>query len=209
LGDNAVQYKKIQSLATDTQIDYFSSILGSPAFKNPEGTNFEYIFVETKFYVQAIAEAGGKVLLYSVTTRSSNFRPTLDLGLVKDGKNFVVVLGKTKFSELEDKPIKIYWDQGARRTWYWEKYYFGNPQYYQNYDFAYSDAGYPHCEETVPVDMIGLHDKVDLTKLPPEIKHFRDVCVINTFSVSAPFSDIDDDVGSIGPDYDQVRLLMK
>jgi hypothetical protein len=107
-GDNSANYAKIQSLATGTQVDYFSAILGAPEFKNHELTNyFEYIFVHPKYYVQAITDPENKVLLYSITTRVSGFNPAFGIGgKDSNGKEFSVVLGKTKFSELPYNPKK-------------------------------------------------------------------------------------------------------
>ena len=217
LGDNSANYAKIQSLATGTQIDYFSAVLGAPAFKNHEQTNyFEYVFVHPKYYVQAITDTENNVLLYSVTTRVSGFNPTFGIGGIdsRSGKEFTVVLGKTKFDQLPFNPKKLEGDQGARRSYYREKYYFGNLGFYQNYDFAYSDSGYPQCEEVVPYDIIPKEESVygiDMGKLPPELKRFRSVCVINTFSVSSfaadPKDDVDNQIYDIGADYDQVRVL--
>jgi hypothetical protein len=216
-GDNSINYAKIQSLATETQIDYFSAVLGAPAFKNHDYTNyFEYIFVHPKYYVQALTDTDNKVLLYSVTTRVSGFNPTFRIGGIDatTGKEFEVVLGKTKFDELPFKPIKLDGDQGARRSYYREKYYFGNPGFYQNYDFAYNDSGYPKCQEVVPYDIIPDDESLDgkdTDKLPVALKHFRSVCVVNTFSVSTftagPKEDVDNQISDIGPDYDQVRVL--
>jgi hypothetical protein len=65
----------------------------------------------------------------------------------------------------------------------------------------------------VPYDIIPDKESVqgiDIKKLPDKLKHFRGVCVINTFSVSKfaadPKDDIDNQVFFIGADYEQVRV---
>ena len=209
LGRNSRNYENIEALATETHIDYFSSLLGPPVFKNRHGTYREHIFVNPNFYVQAVTNTDGTVLLYSVTTRSRRFNPRLNLGIMEsNGETFIVVLGKTTFAKIRGEPIKIEGSVGARRMSYREKYYFGNPGLYQNYNFVLCDAGNVPDGEVNPGDVkYESMDGIDTQKLPSRLMRFRETCPINTFSVSAPHSDIDDKIPAIGPDYDQVRVL--
>jgi hypothetical protein len=206
VGKNSLNYEKINALATQTNIDFFSSLLGSPVFKNRLAKYIEYIYVNSDFYVQAVTNTDGKILLYAVTTRSGSFNPSLNLGLMSvDNGPFVVVLGKTTFAKIQDEPIKIEGDWGVRRLWYREKYYFGNPGLYQNYNFVLCDAGF------IPDDnhfLIDVKTEYKDREPSPRMKLFRETSYVNTFSVSAPFSDIDDEI-AICPDLDQVRLLNK
>lgn len=215
IGDNHVEYRKIKSLAVDTKIEYFTDILGAPAFKNRTTNNFEYVFVRPKYYVQAVTDLENKVLLFAVTTRKSDFHPVLDLGAMEvDGNKFAITLGKTKFGEISSSPTYIFGDQGARRSWYWEKYYFGNPGFYQFYFFANADSGYPHNDTYVPYEDIeklprgaGDMQSIDISKIPNSVRNFRDHCVINTYGVSSLASELDESPFDIGADLDQVRVL--
>lgn len=208
-GSNEAKYAKLRTLATETQIDFFSSALGAPAFKNRQSNYVEHIFIDSQFYVQAITDEDGKVLMFSVTTRSKSFNPTLDLGeLEVDGQPFVVTLGKTKFSDLDDIPRKIEaytWNRGMS---YREKYYFGNPGLYQNFDFVSCEAGYrPEINIHLGEFVLAAQEGIEIKSLATNVAEFRRACVINTYTITAPLLDVDDEISELGPSYDQVRLI--
>lgn len=137
--------------------------MGAPVFKNQLGKYIEYIFVNPDYYVQAVTNANGKVLLYSVTTRSDSFNPEFNLGVMQeDRKPFVVVLGKTTFGRIQGDPTQITGGFSNRRQSYREMYYFGNPGLYQNFNLALCDAG------NMP-DVEGCLLDVDLEYKPSEI----------------------------------------
>jgi hypothetical protein len=218
-GDNSTIYAKIQMLGASTTIDYFSSILGAPAFREKVGTNyFEYIYVNPKYYVQAVADSGNNILLYSVTTRDPQFNPVIKVGgRENDRPELSLVLGKTKFSELPFKPIRLDADQPADESGYYdEKYYFGKPGAYLNYDFASAASGYPVCDQDVPFELIlrlpasETLRGVDVNTLPVEVRKFRAGCIINTFSASFLSTDLTNDIDcqiEIGADTDLVNAL--
>ena len=207
-GKQDAKYKKIGSLTSQVNIDYFVSILGAPVFKNHIERYVENVFVDPDFYVQALTDANGKVLLYSVTTRTPNFHPEIKLGdLISN--NGVVKLGTTTLSNIGDDPQKVdaQWSASSWGT-YREKYYFGRPGLYQNYSFALCDSGFMSndlnvgdLEYTQTFDWeAGVSASwLKQRKLWGELEDFRKVAPINTYSVSEPFSEVNDNVAMICP----------
>ncbi len=195
--------RKIDKLSADTNIEYFRSVLGSPAFINQQDGMIEYIFVLGKLaYVQALTNDHGRVLAYSVTTRTHKFNPSITLGpYTLDGRPIIVSLGKTRFHELDtlNTPEGIVCFVGAHNYYYSERYYFGNPGNYQDYCFSQNQSG--EINEYSPMLR---QEEVSIDH--PEIKAFRQCGVINTFTVTSPLMDKKLDTLTLGPTYDQVRV---
>ena len=197
---------QLSRLAAGVHIRYFEAILGPSAFCRTKREHREHTFVNKYCYVQAITDPEGTVLLYSVTTRRSDFRPTLVLGPYSlDNRSLKIRLGRTRFAEIEPfaKPQKVRSTVGARRFYYYEEYYFGNPAKYQTFLFGIGDAGYSHRDHPgIPVvcsKAIG----------EPAIREFRQNAVINTYTVTASLLIAEDLLKGFwfGADHDQVRVI--
>jgi len=211
--------ENISQLSADVHIGYFTEILGNPVFVNNYDerihidqesikTNLtEYIFVNKYYFVQALTDSQGKVVVYTVTTRKADFNP----------KFKEIELGKTKFKDLGqavDGNIISY--LGAHNFYYHETYWGANPGNYQTSIYALNGAGYAGLEEelesyTVLPPFKKSGEKILLTD--PEIKKFRNNATINTYGVSAPqvffrenFRENLNDF-RFGPDYNQIRIL--
>lgn len=146
------------------------------------------------------------MLLYSVTTRRKNFSPTLLLGpYTLDNRCLEIRLGRTRFVEIESfaKPERIRSTLGARRFYYYEEYYFGNPAKYQTFLFGIGDAGYSHRDH--PGIPALLSEGID----DPAIREFRQDAVINTYAITAPLLIPEDLLKGFwfGADHDQVRVI--
>jgi len=194
---------KIKKLTPSTTISYFIELLGSPAFINTNGDSKQYIFVDKLFYIDALTDTDNKVLAFSVTTRKSNFNPTLKLGPYSlDGKKIVIKLGKSKFSELYSLPGggKINSSVGAHNFYYVEEYYFGNPGNYQSYAFSINQAGFTDAP---------LGKLIEISKEQSWDQEFRKNAVINTYTITEPLKNLAD-IGITmfpGVDYFQVRIM--
>lgn len=179
------QYETLRSLHTEADIDYFKEKLGTPVFINENGknTNIEYIFVNKDYYCQVVATNKEKVLFYSVTSRAQDFNPTY-----KAQGGITVALNKTRFSEIQEKPWDIYVFAGARRYFYNELYYMGNPGLYQTYLFSDNDAS-ENLQFTYSLISYGF-DKIPVTEHFDQnnnkIIGFRNDNIINTYGVFAP-----------------------
>jgi len=205
-------YATLAKLAPSTTIEYFTSLLGAPQFRSTNGKMREYIYVHAKYYVQAIADMEGTVQAFTVTSRSRKFNPVFDLEVLTGSNlDFAVELHKTKFADLDAVPAHVYSGFGARRVWYHESYYFGNPGNYLTYIVAHADAGGFMPDGASPVNdlNVAIHTKKDWLGLDPAVEAFRQRCPINTFGIASMGYDIDAEWQSIhiGADYDTVRLL--
>ena len=190
----SVLLKKIALLDTSCHSSYFISVLGDPvhinSIKSETGQIFnESIFVNRFFYVQTIVDVQGSVLLFSVTTRRKNFNPILRTQF----GDFVVQLGKTRFSELgsaADKKPETNGDHGAI-TYYSETHYLGYGGGYRDFAFTYNPNGFGKL--AIATD----------NYIENNAKQFRDT-VINTFTV---ISKKDIPCNYFGPKHYQIRVF--
>lgn len=179
----------------------------------------EYIFADQYAYVQALVDTSDKVVAYGVTARTNDFHPSLtilDDAYTTDPKDPTnedkytslkkkILLGETKFAQLGTSD-NIFGYLGARRMYYHEEYYYGNPGNYQSYFFAVNDSGPTHVDTS---DLMFLNDS-PISATSSAAQQFRQDSVINTYYVTAPFGGMgDSDIRSylVGPDYDQVRVI--
>ncbi|NTU49812.1 MAG: hypothetical protein HGA87_02790 [Desulfobulbaceae bacterium] len=206
LGYKNALYKKIGRLATQTQIDYFSSVLGPPVFKEVEKKHILFTYVFDLFYVVARTDFNNTVLSYSVTTRSESFNPVLSLGPYEEGQRpYRIVLGKTKFSEIPFVPEDIFLSIGAKNFYFYEMYYFGAQANYQSYIFSFNEAGAGRADVSDLGLDIDLHYNKKLNDLPDTFKNFRSRTVVNTYGVGESLGD--EDIATAGPDLGQVEAL--
>lgn len=196
--------RKIRKLSADASIEHFRDVLGTPAFINHQRDFIEYIFALGKLgYVQALTDDNGRVLAYSVTTRSKKFNPTLSLGPYSlNSRRVTIVLGKSRFSDLDQldtEPECVVCTVGAHDYYYSEKYYFGNPGHYQSYCFSLIQAGY--VDQVCP-----MVEAKDLRVNHPAIQTFRQKGSINTFTITTPRWAEELNEAVFGPNYNQVRV---
>ncbi|HVB59013.1 MAG TPA: ETEC_3214 domain-containing protein [Candidatus Acidoferrales bacterium] len=203
LGYKQVLLGNLSRLAAGVSISYFQAILGPHVFEKTADGRREHVFVNEYFYVQAITNSEGTVIVFSVTTRTRHFNPSLTMGPYSlTGEIIRIRLGRTKFADIDAfaKPSKLFCSLGARRFQYYEERYFGNPGNYQVFLFAINDAGYRGHAFISPRSELSIDD--------PQVKEFRQDAVINTYTITAPFRSSDDLKGFwVGPDHDQVRIV--
>ncbi|WP_409073648.1 ETEC_3214 domain-containing protein [Micromonospora chalcea] len=89
---------------------------------------------------------------------------------------------------------------GARRSSYWERYYWGNPGLYLTWYLGYTDCGYSR-HPVVPPDTSGSEATEET------IQKFRRTTSINSILVTRGSPSID--FHDIGPDLDVVRLAVR
>ncbi len=152
--------------------------LNTEEIKQDEVVLNEYVFINNLCYITAITDKNGKIISYSVTTRSKDFNPEL-----RPYQELSVTLARTKFSELPDAFEKNEVNVGAHNFHYQETYYFGNPGNYLTYIFSINDAGYVEIntnEYPTILDDLILND-------PQKLKKFRENSYINTYTVTDVF----------------------
>lgn len=212
VGRRWANYSKLGRVAVTAQLGYFVAVLGEPAVKrqNESGTTTA-LFVDPDFFLQAVVGADGLVISYSVTTRSPRFRPKLWWPTTGDGFQGVT-LGRSTFVEAGD-PTQVTGSRGARRIGYAEIHYFGNPGHYQEFALSYNDSGAGDLVDFTdvfasdgPLDSLAAGALALETYLrDAQVHTFRFRSVPNTYSVSAPFAQLDSQEWGLGVDLDQVR----
>jgi hypothetical protein len=137
-----------------------------------------------------------QVFAYSLTTASYWFSPQIHISMPGDRW---IHLGRTTFANAlpEDAyQSRLGW-VGARRSAYWESYYWGNPGGYLTWYVGYSGSGYSRQRGT-PVDT----GKESTTEA--SIQNFRESTSINCILITTGLVDVDFE--NVGADYDFVRL---
>lgn len=135
---NAEFDQKLNSLAVDVDIDKFHQLLGEPAAKKQREivdvtmtirrharpkkveerfTYTDYLYTNDHFYVQAVTDEAGKVGMYSITAKNSDYQPTLQTVMGKP-----IHLGKTVYADFSPTARKIAADfsGGADKPSYYE-----------------------------------------------------------------------------------------
>lgn len=203
----------LTKLAAGVYVKIFDDLLGTPTFVNEYGAVQERIYVFDEAYVQAIVDGKHAVLAFSVTTRTDSFNPAFYFWNGTD-RHVVVRLGKTRFSELNEMfggPDSYTGFVGARRVFYAEQLYLGNPSNYQYFVFAFNDAGYSNENSDLGAltDLPIEASEGWVTDISPKVQPFRSSTTINTLMITAPSVDPESILNgpTAGPDYDQVRVL--
>lgn len=189
-----IYLRKTLQLTIGMHIRNFENILGIPAFINKLDKGLsdyeEYVFSNQYFYTQAIINSREEVVLFSVTTRESNFNPEFQIG----GSGMAIRLGKTSFSEIGHDPVNTFqhYDHGGV-GFYSEIHFFGRPGHYLQYAFS--------------ININGSRGGILFRDTPDDLAIFRSNTPINTYSVIGSI-DVDEIVNLIlGPRTGQVWNL--
>ncbi|MFY1684785.1 ETEC_3214 domain-containing protein [Micromonospora sp. WMMD730] len=146
-------------------------------------------------------DAGDAVVAYSLTTANRWFSPRIRVVTPEDRW---VKLGRTVFDGALDDEVPEHLDRsgwlGARRSSYWERYYWGNPGLYLTWYIGYTNCGYSR-RSGIPVDT----SEPDATE--GWIQEFRRTTSINSILVTHGSPEID--FQDIGPNLDLVRLASR
>jgi hypothetical protein len=212
IGWRGFEEKIINSLNASISIEKFQETLGQHIFYR-EGENgySEYVFErrEGKYWIQAITDQQGVVVVYTVTSCDSSFRPRIRYS--PRGK--IIRLGESTFKEAADG-IGVgfnYFVSGATSNSYLiEEAYLGNPGKYQTEFWGIIDA----CDRTrfydlyVP-DLPGGLVTGELDINDPILDQFRGKFAINTYAISSPLAEIDIilEAFQIGVDRLQIRVV--
>lgn len=176
----------------------------------------EYIFGNQYFYLQVLTDPPGRVLAYGVTTRKADFNPSFKIlktaftASKESPENLIalafnITLGKTHFSDFPHSPEDIIAYLGARRLYYHEEYYFGNPGEYQSYFIGVNDSGYVDINN----DSLAFFNNDRIDTDDETVANFRKSSTVNTFLITFPFGVFESALRKylIGPDFDQVRVI--
>jgi len=144
---NQEKYDKLNKLATQVQIDYFTKLLNDPVFinKSEDKVYIEYIYVNEDYYVQVITDNNKKVLAFTVVSRKKDFNPILDYS----GGEYTLLKNSLADVRKNGNPENCYLNIPASGPFsYYEDYYYGRPGLYQTYRVGNAQAGYFDQEKT-------------------------------------------------------------
>lgn len=178
------EYHKINSVRAGMNVGKFSEVFGSPTFTRSSKENLiENIYKKRDYWVQTISEPSSRVLLYSVTSCSRNFKPDID----PNPLHRKIVLNESTFESIGSDPseVKYYSRVATANSYFYDTYGGGNPTDYKTVSIGINDvcelnelSVYPQNRYAEPIN---LSDN--------DIKKFRSAAKINTYSETAPFAD--------------------
>ncbi|MFI5851891.1 ETEC_3214 domain-containing protein [Micromonospora chalcea] len=217
LGRRWTWTRSYQRLVPGMHPDLVTELFGQPTFEDrakgkvPSGESWVETDLTVRTWVLARdgylvtwttnGEPGDVVVAYSLTTANRWFTPQIR---VITPEHRWVHLGRSMFDgTLKDQPPeagdRFGW-LGARRSSYWERYYWGNPGLYLTWYLGYTDCGYSR-HPVVPPDTSGSEATEET------IQKFRRTTSINSILVTRGSPSID--FHDIGPDLDVVRLAVR
>lgn len=132
------EYDKIDHLRAGISIDRYEELLGSPLFrrKNDDDSLTESSFKGRDYWVQAVHDDEGTVLLFSVTSCDDHFTPTFDMPSI--GR---VTLNRVRLADVATPSSVMYgWATASGNQNFYDAYYAGNPGNYKTYFVAINDA---------------------------------------------------------------------
>jgi len=137
------EYEKIAELRAGISIERYDELLGSPLFvrDNDDGSLTESSFRERDYWIQAVHDATGTVLLFSVSACDEDFRPTFQI-VDSRSVRFGVTLNDIPLSEVPATPDRVFYflPVATANMYLYDEYYFGNPGLYKSYYVGINDA---------------------------------------------------------------------
>jgi len=199
----------INKLSPNQSIDFFNSVLGTPELVDSGEKFIDNIYRRKGYWLQAVHDRDGKVLLMSITVCSPNFYPKINNTPLYEP----IVIGKdTMYSIASENFTPHYFISGATApTYLIDEIPSSNPTKYQNLYFGINDA----CNfdpKNILADSYYYDSftplKVVDTK-SPKVEYLRENMPVNTIAITAPFTKIEDLRSDffIGVDRNELRVL--
>lgn len=137
------EYEKISKLRAGISIERFRELLGSPTFvrASQDGGLTESTFRGRDYWVQAIHNPTGSVVLLAVTSCDEAFRPTFEIPDRIEPK-FSVTLNEMYLTDTAEAPSRVhYYVSGATaNSYFYDEYGLGNPGNYKTFFVGIDDA---------------------------------------------------------------------
>jgi hypothetical protein len=216
IGWRGFEEKVINSLNASIRIEKFIETLGEHVFyREGEHGYSEYVFErrDGRYWIQAITNKEGTVVIYSVTSCDSSFKPQIKYS--PTGRS--IRLAETTFKEAAngvEVSYDYYVSAATSNSYLIENDYAGNPGMYQTEYWGIIDSCdrngfYEDIVPNLPPDMLFN----PLNREDPILHQFRETFAINTYAVSAPFVENYSSTGDplddfqIGVDRIQIRVV--
>lgn len=218
LGRYRTARAKVAKLVAGATSDYFVGVLGAPTTKrsveDADGL-VEWLWLDPLFVVQGIVDRDGTVARWAVTVRRGRLKLSFPLLPPGGEPRTKVTLTRTPFATVPVHAVDhVEAFHGARRFWYAERLYFGNPGRYQRFWLASNDGVTSRRWVSVE-DAAAAHEAAGVDsnrwwETDPgrsAVAAYRDRATPNTYSEAVPGHD--SDPYPIGPDRDHLRLVIR
>lgn len=194
VGWRALESEKLNRLVAGTNIGMFAALLGPPLFVRESSETVsgyygsrgwvtepvtESTFRGHGYWVQAIHDRTGLVLVMSVTSCDVTFQPTFDRAAPHP-----ITLHRTTFADLgsaEYKKLRYFISGATANTYIYEEYYGGNPSNYQTIAWGINDA----CPYTIDYSLLGALRDAERGVLSEGLQTFRQSTAVNTYVETA------------------------
>jgi hypothetical protein len=215
IGWRGFEEKIINSLNASIRIEKFIEILGEHAFyREGEHGYSEYVFErrDGRYWIQAITDKQGTVVIYSVTSCDSSFKPQIKYS----PRRRPIRLGETTFKEAaggDEVEYDYVVSAATGNSHLIEKAYTGNPGRYQTEYWGIIDScnQIKFYDDIVPALPNILTESLNIDD--PILHQFRETFAINTYAVSSPLVEYSTSKGDpldnfqIGVDRIQIRVI--
>lgn len=218
---------QLRRLAANADIGFFTSVLGAPFLRREHnsllhevrGRLTEYVFVGLGFYVQAITDEHGLVVIFTVTARENKLKakiPIPNFGMyTSEAKPLELKLGSSHMADCPWPPDKVYAYVGAHSFGYYESYYLANPGNYQTLVLSWNESGIGSLTDNrAPLEQLSSNEpsldvaREELLSSPEGIAVRRET-VINSYSLTAPGLTVDLRLDELyGVRHNDVRVLV-
>jgi hypothetical protein len=216
IGKRKFARQKLSRLGANAHISYFISILGQPVFIMQHSEELtEHVFIDKLYYVQAIVAKSENVRFYTVTVRDKRLRCVVPLPnegrYTLDAPSVKIGIGRDTFGTIGWEPTTVLASLGARRAWYAETYYLGNPMNYQTLILSWNDAGFGSWPplEALLKDFSNVIDSTNTERYlrSDTTLRLRPAIQFNSYGFTAPHETPKDDQVYLGVDSDKVRVI--
>ncbi len=175
----------------------------------------EHVFIDKLYYVQAIVAKSENVRFYTVTVRDKRLRCVVPLPnegrYTLDAPSVKIGIGRDTFGTIGWEPTTVLASLGARRAWYAETYYLGNPMNYQTLILSWNDAGFGSWPplEALLKDFSNVIDSTNTERYlrSDTTLRLRPAIQFNSYGFTAPHETPKDDQVYLGVDSDKVRVI--
>ncbi|XDZ51975.1 ETEC_3214 domain-containing protein [Neisseriaceae bacterium CLB008] len=172
----------LDKMYVGTSIRYVESIFGIPVKEiSSEKRNLKAsIYVFENFYLQVIYDQDGTVILYSVTSRSTGFKPQIPYLNTRLGNKTFFEYGPSEF---------MYSALSSKFYEYAEHHYLGFPSEYRNIYLSFQPTGVEYKKIDSFSEIGYCLDECS----EKSIENFRKKNIPNTFAVGSIFSERDEE----------------
>lgn len=212
------EYEVLAGLRAGYSIEKFRSELGPPVFERfSENQKFhESSFLRPGYWVQAVADRAGSVVLFSVSACDETFHPSFEVTTPPSRREGTraspITLNRTTFDEVEvagTPGLRYVLSTATGNVYFYDWISGGNPENYKSFAWGINDACPAGARLLQSNDLLPFEEVPGVrtgSGLPrnPHIRQFRSRTEVNTYAETAPFIDFEDVTGQFQIGVDRI-----